>query len=225
MLGHCRPPDRKRKLESEGWRLGIMAISPLVGYCPCVTYSSVPFPLLPSLSPRIYSIFCLANCPRSLLRSRFHNTNATTSIIVPSLLGPPWPGRPGHLHPFVHRHTELVDPTSTLYPWAQADLSHTLIVWLVAPSYSAIRSFSSATLAQCPELLGYLNPDALCCYIHGIPPSGAHLCHYCEQSLSLDSAFTPRRCRFSVMRVHPHLVAMGCRNVTYGCTHRWNGLL
>ncbi|KIJ97278.1 hypothetical protein K443DRAFT_681663 [Laccaria amethystina LaAM-08-1] len=30
ILGHCRPPDHKRKLQSDIWRVGITAISPLV---------------------------------------------------------------------------------------------------------------------------------------------------------------------------------------------------
>ena len=88
LLGHCRPPDHERTPQSESWRVGITAISPLVSYCPCVCYSFVPLSLprpLNSSSARIYSIFCLANCPRSLLRSWFHDTNASrTSMIVPS---------------------------------------------------------------------------------------------------------------------------------------------
>ena len=79
-----------------------------------MTYSFVPFtlPRPPnSLSPRIYSIFCLADYPRSLLRRWFHHTNArSTSMIVPSFLGPPWPARPGHLHSFVHRLTKEASP-------------------------------------------------------------------------------------------------------------------
>ncbi|KIJ97269.1 hypothetical protein K443DRAFT_681660 [Laccaria amethystina LaAM-08-1] len=30
MPGHCRPPDHKCKLQSESWRVGITAVSPLV---------------------------------------------------------------------------------------------------------------------------------------------------------------------------------------------------
>ena len=68
--------------------------------------------LLNSLSPRIYLIFCRTDCPYPLLRSWFHNTNASpTSMIVSSSLSQPWPTRPGHLHPFVHR------PTKEILPW------------------------------------------------------------------------------------------------------------
>ena len=40
MLGHCRPPDHKRKLQAESWRVVTTAISLLVSYR--VTYSFVP---------------------------------------------------------------------------------------------------------------------------------------------------------------------------------------
>ena len=66
MLGHCRPPSHKRELQSESWRVGITAISPLVCYRPCVTYSFVPFSLprpLNAFSPRIYSTFCSLTAP------------------------------------------------------------------------------------------------------------------------------------------------------------------
>ncbi|KIJ94773.1 hypothetical protein K443DRAFT_349686 [Laccaria amethystina LaAM-08-1] len=45
MLGHCHPSDHKRKFESESWRVGITAVSPLVCYRPFVTYSFVPYSL------------------------------------------------------------------------------------------------------------------------------------------------------------------------------------
>ena len=81
LLGHCRPPDHERKPQSESWRVGITPISPWVSYPPCVIDSFVPFchpRPVNSLSPRIYSTFCLANCPCLLLRS-------STLTIVPSL--------------------------------------------------------------------------------------------------------------------------------------------
>ena len=126
MLGHCRSPDHGRKPQLESRDNGH---SPLVSYRPCITYSFVPFSLprpLNSLSPCIYSIFCLANCSRSLLRSWFHHTNVSpTSMIVPSFQGPP---RRGHSHPFLHRLTKEISvwfnhfneldsiPSSQLFP-------------------------------------------------------------------------------------------------------------
>ena len=141
----------------------------MVSYRPCVAYSFVPYPLpgpLSSFSPRIYSIFCLANYPRSLLRPWSHNPDTSpTSMIVPSFSGP---RRRGHSHPFLHRlkgnfvmvqsfqRTRLHTKLSTLSQWPQADLSHTSTASSVAPSCVATPSFCSA------KARSYLIPDVLC---------------------------------------------------------------
>ena len=196
MLGRCRPPDHKRKLQSESWRVGITAISPLVSYRPCVTYSLVPFSFprpLNSLSPRIYSIFCLADFPYSLLRPWFHTTNASsTSMIVPSFLGPSWPARPGHLHPFVRRLTKEIppwfDPFNEFAPTSSSLIQHQPFAGgrrqtsriqrafdRLHPAIWLFGHFSLPTLAQRSELFGYPQ-RSVCRYIHGIPPNGPNLC-------------------------------------------------
>ena len=110
MLGCRRPPDHKRRHLPECWRVGITAVFPLVSYRFCFTYTFIPSSLsrpLNPLSPRMHSVFSLADRPYPLLRPWFNKTNASpTSMIIPSFLGPPWPARPGHLHPVVHRLTK-----------------------------------------------------------------------------------------------------------------------
>ena len=139
----------------QSWRVVTTAISPLVSYRPCVTYSSIPLSLprlLNSLSPRIYLIFCLTDCPYPLLRSWFHNTNASpTSMIVSSSLGPPWPARPSHLNSFVHR------PTKEILPWINpfnelASIPSSLIQHQLCASG---RRQTSHVLIDCAQLCGY----------------------------------------------------------------------
>ena len=100
---------------------------------------------------------CFANCPHSLLRSLFHNTNASpTSMILPrstmtratrqlasfrastreGIFAIPYSFQRTRLH------AKLVHPTSTLCHCPQAGLSHTSIVCSFAPSYVAVQSFS-----------------------------------------------------------------------------------
>ena len=83
-------------------------LSPLRYLFICTLLPSRP---LNSLPPCINSIFYLADCCHPFLRSWLHNNNASPiSMIVPSSLGPPWPARPGYLHPFVHRLTKEISP-------------------------------------------------------------------------------------------------------------------
>ena len=135
---------------------------------------------LNSLSPRIYSIFCLADFPCSLLRPWFHTTNASsTSMIVPSFLGPPWPARPSHLHPFVRRLTKEIppwfDPFDELAPTSSSLIQHqpfaggrrqtSRIQRASDRLHPAIWLFGHSplpTLAKRSELLGYLIPNVLC---------------------------------------------------------------
>ena len=119
-------------------------------------------------------------------------------MIVSSFLSPPWLARPGHLHPFVRRLTKGL-PTY---------IDH-LIRCAQQCGYSVILLYSLLTNSQLPH-----SRRSMGRYMHGIPPNGPSLCPEYEQSLSLDSAFTPRR--FSVVRIHPQLVvATGCGIVAH----------
>ena len=163
MLGYRRPPDHKRTRLPQCWKVGITAVFPLVSYRFCVTYSSIPSSLprpLNSLSPRIHSILTLADRPHPFLRPSFYKTNASpTSMIVPSFLGPPWPARPGHLHPVVHRLTKG---------------PHTYIDHLIGCAqrwgYSVIILHPLLRTSRLRHLR-----RSMCHYIHGIPPSGPNL--------------------------------------------------
>ena len=154
MRGHRRPPDHKRKLQSESWRAGTMAICSSVSYRPCLTYLFVPSPRprpLNSLSPRIYSIFCLANCPHSLLRSY---TSPTSMIPLRTTTTQPLASLPASTQrKFRYGSTLLTNSTIPSFP---SGLSHTSITSSVAPSCVAIPSFSPAKARSC------LIPDALC---------------------------------------------------------------
>ena len=128
--------------------------------------------LLNSLSPRIYLIFCLIDCPYPLLRSWFHNTNASpTSMVVSSSLGPPWPARPSHLQPFVHRPLKEISPWFNPFNELASIPSSLMLVAAGRPLTYIDRRLGCAQLrgysplpkfAQCSELLDCLNPDALC---------------------------------------------------------------
>ena len=165
MLGYRRPPDHKRTRLPEFWRAGITAVLPLVRYRFCVTYSFIPSSLprpLNSLSlPRIHSIFPLADGPHPLLRPWFYKTNASpTPMTVPSFLGPPWPARPGHLHPVVHRltkgpHTHINHLIGCVQPWG----------------YSVVIRHPLLRTSQLRH-----PRRSMCHYMHGIPPNCPILC-------------------------------------------------
>ena len=145
MLGPCRPPAHNRKLRSESWRVGMTAICPLVSYRPCVTHPFPPLFLpqpLDAFSPRIYSIVCSLTAPVRYLGPSF--ITSPSSVILPSFLHRLTKEISPSFNLLTSPPTELVDPTSTLCQWLQADFSHPLIVPSVAPTHSAIRSFSSA---------------------------------------------------------------------------------
>ena len=81
MLDHCRPPDHKRKLQSESWRVETTVISPLVSYRPCVTYSFVPFSL-----PDLWIPYHLAYIRSFALLTaviRFSGPGSTTTTQAP----------------------------------------------------------------------------------------------------------------------------------------------
>ena len=202
MLGYRRPPDHKRRRLLECWRVGITAVFPLVSYRLSVTYSFIPSSLSRPSSPRIHGIFSLADRPHPLLRPWFCKPNASpTSMIVPSFLGPPWPARPGHLHPFVHRltkgaHTYIDHLIGCAQPWG----------------YSVIILHPLLRTSQ------LRHPRSMCHYIyHPMAPISALKT---RKSFSLDTAFTLRR--FSLSCIHPQpVVVMGRGNAAHADgTHR-----
>ena len=106
-------------------------------------------------------------------------------MIVPSFLGAPWPG---HLHPFMHRLMNEILPWFNSCDELASIPSSTLILFGRRQTYDKHRLFDRLRpalwlighsplpkLAQSSELLGYLIPDSLCRYIHGIPPNSPDL--------------------------------------------------
>ena len=110
-------------------------------------------------------------------------------MIVPSFLGPPWPARPSHLHPFGHRLTEQISPwfnsfnelasipisliQRQLFASGRRRTSHIHRSFdRLRPAMRLFGHSPLAKLAQWPGLLGYLIPDALCVVIRTVPPNG-----------------------------------------------------
>ena len=149
-------------------------------------------------------------------------------MILPSFLGPPWPARPGYLHPFAHRLTKETspwfDPFHELAPIPSSLIQHQLFASGRRQTSHILRSSDGLhpaiqlsghsplpKLAQCSELLGHPIPDALCVVTYIV----------CHPTAPISACNTSNRCvrTQSSLRVDSpssvFVAAIGCRNVIH----------